>query len=612
MTADERQPLLDRDPPLDGLALPGNPVQAKDASKRQIHPSELTPKMRAGILAGIWVAMFLASVNTTMVATLISSISSEYNRSNQASWLGTSFLLATCTFTPLYGRLCNVLGRRGANQTAVMFAAVGTLACGLSNSLEMLIAARFLSGMGGGGIFTTASIITSDMYTMRQRGMTQGIASLFNGAGMGLGGPLGGWISDRYGWRWAFLIQIPFFAVSFFLTSVNLNYVTPGRGRSAKEIIKRIDYGGCAAMFVSVGSLLFFLSFKYNQEYAWDSAPVVTSLVIMVVAAVAFLIIELKLAYEPMLTPTLLKETVPVIIGCSNALVSMCNFAIMYFFPMWFETVQLRSAGVAGAHLLPNSISISLGALFAGWHMSKTGRYKILTDIFGLLPCVGALLVYRLKEDSSEFEQWFSIIPVGLGNAVVLQTTLMCLLVAIDPSQLAVGTGFTHLFRGVGQVLGVAVSSAFFQSILDRELRSRITGEGADEWIIRIRHSSKLVGKLEPHLQRAARDSYGIALRYVFLCAAACSLVSFILRLWLPEISLDRPAETPTPPSPASSTISDESAVDEVEDTLPVIRSPPRIRTRRLSTLESDDGFDPEDGGFPPSPRRKPRLATSV
>ncbi|CAE6399759.1 unnamed protein product [Rhizoctonia solani] len=572
MTADERQPLLDRDPPLDGLALPGNPVQAKDASKRQLHPSELTPKMRAGILAGIWVAMFLASVNTTMVATLISSISSEYNRSNQASWLGTSFLLATCTFTPLYGRLCNVLGRRGANQTAVMFAAVGTLACGLSNSLEMLIAARFLSGMGGGGIFTTASIITSDMYTMRQRGMTQGIASLFNGAGMGLGGPLGGWISDRYGWRWAFLIQIPFFALSFFLTSVNLNYVTPGRGRSTKEIIKRIDYGGCAAMFVSVGSLLFFLSFKYNQEYAWDSAPVVTSLVIMVVAAVAFLIIELKLAYEPMLTPTLLKETVPVIIGCSNALVSMCNL----------------------------------------WYMSKTGRYKILTDIFGLLPCVGALLVYRLKEDSSEFEQWFSIIPVGLGNAVVLQTTLMCLLVAIDPSQLAVGTGFTHLFRGVGQVLGVAVSSAFFQSILDRELRSRITGEGADEWIIRIRHSSKLVGKLEPHLQRAARDSYGIALRYVFLCAAACSLVSFILRLWLPEISLDRPAETPTPPSPASSTISDESAVDEVEDTLPVIRSPPRIRTRRLSTLESDDGFDPEDGGFPPSPRRKPRLATSV
>ncbi|KDN42755.1 hypothetical protein RSAG8_06509, partial [Rhizoctonia solani AG-8 WAC10335] len=220
-----------------------------------------------------------------------------------------------------------------------------------------------------------------------------------------------------------------------------------------------------------------------------------------------------------------------------------------------------------------------------------------------------------------------------------------CLLASIDTSQLAVGTGFTHLFRGVGQVLGVAVSSAFFQSVLDRELRSRITGQGGDEWIIRIRHSSKLVGKLEPHLQRAARDSYGIALRYVFLYAAACSFISFILRLWLPEPSLDPPAETATPSSPTNSNLSNESAIDdfdlpepsldppaetatpssptnsnlsnesaidEVEDALPAIRPTQRIRTRRLSTLESDDGFDPEEDGFPSSPRRKPHLATSV
>lgn len=75
---------------------------------------------------------------------MLSSISSDFNRSNQASWLGTAFLLATCTFTPLYGRLSNVLGRRGANHVALFFAALGTLLCGLSTSLEMLVAARFV------------------------------------------------------------------------------------------------------------------------------------------------------------------------------------------------------------------------------------------------------------------------------------------------------------------------------------------------------------------------------------------------------------------------------------------------------------------------------------
>ncbi|KAF8757976.1 vacuolar amino acid permease [Rhizoctonia solani] len=605
MTVNERQPLLDREPPLDGLPLPGNPVQVKAGSERHLGPSEITKGTRVGILAGIWVAMFLASVNTTMVATLISSISSEYNRSNQASWLGTSyvfqtqtstctevtksgptrFLLATCTFTPLYGRLCNVLGRRGANQTAVLFAAVGTLACGLSNSLEMLIAARFVP-FGHGQWW--------DIY----HGLDYHIGHVHN---TGKEFDTGHCVFVQWGWNgpWRVLLAAglatvldgvgPFLYRSRFLPYRSFSLL-PTYGEEPRKFLNESIYGGCATMFVSVGALLFFLSFKYNQEYAWDSAPVVTSLAVMILAAMAFLFVELKLAYEPMLAPSLLKESVPVIIGYSNALVSMCNFAIMYFFPMWFETVQLQSAGVAGAHLLPNSVAMSLGSLFAGWYMAKTGRYKILTNLFGLFPCIASLLVYRLRENSSSFEQWFSIIPLGFGNAVVLQTTLseqkfnqyhtsadirlVCLLASIDNSQLAVGTGFTQLYRGVGQVLGVAVSSAFFQSVLDRELRSRITGKDADEWVVRIRHSSKLVVNLEEHLQRAARDSYGEALRYVFLYAAACSLVSFILRLWLPEVPLDEP-ETPAPASPTPSNLSNESAVDEVE-----MHSRPFVRRR--------------------------------
>ncbi|KAB5594833.1 MFS transporter [Ceratobasidium theobromae] len=597
-SSDERQPLLHAHPS-NGMALPEGFVQAKESSPYHPGPSEITRTTRTGILAGIWMAMFLAcyhpyrpsiTVQTRQVgwARRKTLIPTEFVLALKSLILGSSFLLATCTFTPLYGRLCDALGRRGANQAAVVFAAVGTLACGLSNSLEMLIAARFLSGMGGGGIFTTASIITSDMYSMRERSITQGIAAIFNGAGMGLGGPFGGWISDHYGWRWAFLIQIPFFALSFFLTTTNLNYVIPGKGQCTKEIFKRIDYGGCISMFTSVGGLLFFLSFKYNQEYAWDSAPVVTSLVIMIIATVAFVFIELKLAPEPMLAPFLLCQTVPVVVGCSIALVSMCNFSTMYFLPIWFETVQLQSASVAGlsastylrlqwsidvampgAHLLPHSVSISLGSFFAGWYIARTGRYKNLEDSFGLFPFVATLLIYCLREDSSEFEQWFSIIPMGFGNSVILQTTLN--------SVLAVGTGFTELFRGVGQILGVAVSSAFFQSILDRELRARIKGENADEYVLRIRHSTKLVAHLEPHIQRAARDSYAITLKAVFLYAAACSLISFLIRLRLPELSLDQPEETSGPSTRAATIGSNENTIEEDEDEVAHLRPTPHL-----------------------------------
>lgn len=149
-------------------------------------------------------------------------------------------------------------------------------------------------------------------------------------------------------------------------------------------------------------------------------------------------------------------------------------------------------------------------------------------------------------------------------------------------SALAVGTGFIELFRGVGQLMGVAISSAFFQFVLDRELRARITGEHAAEYILRIRHSTKLVSHLEPHVQRAARDSYAIALRYVFLYAAACSLIAFILRLLLPELSLDEPLETRAPPTSAASADS-ESAIDQCEGAVADLQ-PTLPRMRRLST----------------------------
>ncbi|KLO19602.1 MFS general substrate transporter [Schizopora paradoxa] len=541
LEASERDPLL-AVPPAPTAPNVNGAIASKVPQKQRLGPLEISRSTRYGILAGIWVATFLSSLNTTLVATLLSSISSDFEKSNQASWLGTSYLLATCTFTPLYGRLSNVLGRRGANQTAVIFAGLGTLACGLSRNMETLIVARFLSGLGGGGIFTTCTIITSDMYSIRARGLTQGVANIFNGLGMGLGGPIGGYISDRFGWRWAFIIQLPLFVLSFMLTSANLNYVTPGKGKSAKEVLKRIDYGGTVTLLGAVLSFLTFLSNKFNEERAWDSAAVIVPLSLSAAFFVGFVLFELLIAPEPVLAPGLLREKIPVLIGIQNFLVANCNFAVMYFFPMWFETVALTSASKAGAHLLPNSISMSCGSLFAGWMMHRTGKYKMINLIFGIFPFVAAVSITLLREDSNWFQMWFSIIPLGFGNAVVLQTTLIALLAHIPHSVMAVGTGFGQLFRGVGQVGGVGIASAIFQSILDRELRKRIDEPGAAEKIHAIRHSSRLVASLPPHLQRAARDSYAIALRAVFIFAAAATLGAYLIRLPIPEKSLDEPA----------------------------------------------------------------------
>ncbi|KAJ8595827.1 MFS general substrate transporter [Rhizopogon salebrosus TDB-379] len=561
-------------------------------------PLEISTSARYGILAGLWSANFLSSLNTTLVATLLPSISSEFNRSNEASWLGTSYLLAACTFTPLYGRLCNVMGRRGANQLAVCIAALGTLSCGLSMNMEMLIAARFLSGMGGGGIFTTSTITTNDMYTMRSRGLTQGVASLFNGLGMGLGGPIGGLISDRFGWRWAFLIQMPLFVLSLVLTTYNLQYVTPGEGKSAKGVLKRIDYGGSFSLLLSVGSCLVFLSMKYNEDLPWSDPWVFMPLALAGSFFIIFILVELLVAPEPILAPQLLKQKVPVLVGMSNFLVALCNFSVMYFFPMWFQTVALTSASTAGLHLLPNSTSMSIGSLFAGWMMHRTGKYKLINLIFGAFPFIGITLITLMREDSGPLQMWLSIIPLGFGNAVVMQTNLIALLAHLPESWMAVGTGFGQVFRGMGQVGGVAISSALFQYKLDSELRSRIRGDDAAEIVSKIRHSAMLVGKLPPDLQRIARDSYAVSLRAVFMLAACSTFLAYIVRLPIPEKNLDSGAK--------ENEIATEHAVDSneaEEDIRPLLSQ--RKRGRRFSTLESIDGIqDLESASIGSSARR--------
>ncbi|KAF9223078.1 MFS general substrate transporter [Gyrodon lividus] len=502
-------------------------------------PHDISSVTRYSILAALWTATFLCSLNLTMVATLLPSITSEFKESNQASWIGTSYLLSTCTFTPLYGRLCTILGRRASCQTALLTTALGAFLCGISGSMVGLTVARFLAGMGGGAILLLAMIITADMYSIRNRGLPQAFNNISQGLGLGLGGPMGGVLNDMFGWRMAFLCQVPLFVLVIVLISRSLRYVTPGQGQNAKEVLKRIDFGGCISLFFTIGSSLTWLSMKYNEDLPWTDTQVIVPLATSIVSLAVFLVIEFCVASEPILPSSLLREKVPILVGLSNYFVSVCNFSVMYFVPLWFQTVPLNSASIAGLHLLPDSIAMGLGSLFAGWLMHQTGKYKTINLIFGIFPLCGLIPIVFMTEDSGFIQRWFSVVPIGFGNAVVFQTVLIALQAHLSESSMAFGTAFGQLFRGLGQTSGVAISSAVFQYRLGSELRQRIHAPDAAKVIADIRHSLSLVKSLPPDLQRAARDSYAASLRTVFVVAACSTLTAYLVRLPIPEKEME-------------------------------------------------------------------------
>lgn len=216
---------------------------------------------------------------------MVQPIAASFHASNQSSWLGTSFLLANITFTPLYGRLCDTISRRAANGSAIAFFTIGTALCGLAPSMKLLFLGRFVAGLGGGGISVTSSIIVCDLLPLKQRALAGAIS---NGiwavstprpseimaadppspqVGAALGGPLGGLVTDAFGWRVAFLGQVPLLLVALLSSLKNVNYAVEGarEGETTREKLRRIDFAGCGCIFVAFSSFLVSLSLRNNE-----------------------------------------------------------------------------------------------------------------------------------------------------------------------------------------------------------------------------------------------------------------------------------------------------------------------------------------------------------
>ncbi|KAG8955707.1 hypothetical protein FRC04_007698 [Tulasnella sp. 424] len=444
------------------------------------------------IFTALWSAVFLGALDSTIVATLLTSIGSHFNRANQSSYLGSSYLLSVCCFTSLYGRLSDIMGRKHAMLLALVLFTTGTLLCGLAPSMDALIAARAIAGMGGGGVMIVSSITTTDLIPLRARGVYQGFGNVLFGLGAGLGGPLGGFINDHIGWRWAFLVQVPFLVASMILVSIFVNVHLPTQNHTAREKPARIDYFGSTTLVIGVGSLLVAITLKTAEGFSWENPWVWGLFALSAIFLPGFVYVEGWIAKEPIMPLRLLKQRTPFAVAVTNFLNSVTAFSMLYNVPIYFTAVKLVSAENAGLHLLPNALALASG----------------------------------------------SALTASIGGEDV-----------------AVATGISYLFRTTGQVIGVAGSGAMLQALLTRNLEQRITGPGVDEiihairygysgssqqlvlivWGVLTRHSTTIIPELEPSIRQAAVESYALALRAVFYAQAGIAALTLIVSLIIEE-----------------------------------------------------------------------------
>lgn len=494
-------------------------------------PNELSNKQLAVTLGSIYVGVFLGALDSTVIATLSAPISTSFNSLSLLSWLASAYLIANAACQPLSGRLTDIFSRRTGLVVSNAFFAVGNLICGLAEDEWTMIAGRVVAGMGGGGLMAISTFVASDLVPLRKRGLIQGIGNVCYGSGAGLGGIFGGWVNDTWGWRVAFLAQVPLVIISGVLVFFTVN-VPPKKSEKSK--LSRVDFLGAFTIVVTLVLLLLGLNSGGNIV-PWTHPLVLTTLPLSLVSLLAFIYIEARIASEPVIPVHLLLDRTVLTACLTNWFFTMVNFISLFYVPIFFQVKGL-STTAAGMRLIPQSIGSSVGSLGAGLIMKRTGKYKVLSLVVLTAFVLGTGLLSTLSFDHPEWPGMIYLFLIGIGYGGMLTVTLLAVIAAVSHDHQAVITSATYAFRSTGSTIGVTIASAVFQNILVSSLHEKFDGyPGAEKEIRKIRDSFDELKHLPRGWKEGVLESYGGALRGVFLTALGVAVLGFIMGAFMRE-----------------------------------------------------------------------------
>lgn len=520
----------------------------------------------AVIIGSLWAVLFMAALDGTIVVTLINSIASSFKASEKSGWLSTSYLLSVCAFSSIYGRLSDIIGRKGAMLVALTFFTLGTCICATARSMDQLLVARFVAGIGGGGLLTCGSIIMSDIIPLRQRGLWQGITNILFGSASALGGPLGGFMNDYFGWRTAFGFQIPFLIIGGCCITTFVNIPLPQSDQTLKRKLGRIDYLGSLMLIAGSSCLLLAMNFLSVSGLPFKDAHVWGLLLAFAGFAATFIMVEAWVVSEPVMPPTLLVRRTPGLVSASFFLGSAAHMATIFHIPLWFQSVRLQTASQAGLHLIPISLSAAVGSLTAGLYMKKTGKYWRANIICCVLNILSTGYGSLWSQSTPSWAEYVTFMPQAFGTSAIFTFMLLAMISSVKQQEMATATGNVYLFRSLGSVVGVGLSAALFQTLLASALSANVSPEmlphpkdgleGVKTIISAIRHDASIVPHLHPEsLRQAAQISYMTSIRSMFLLSTAINLLYLIVCWPVEEVELtNTPSKDPKPASaPASS-----------------------------------------------------------
>ncbi|MFH8797147.1 MDR family MFS transporter [Streptomyces sp. NPDC017941] len=459
-----------------------------------------TPEPRSVrvVIFALMVAILLAMLDNMIVAPAMPTIVGDLGGLEHLSWVVTAYTLATAASTPIWGKVGDMYGRKGAFLSSIVIFLVGSALSGIAQDMGQLIAFRAVQGLGAGGLMVGVMAIIGELVPPRERGKYMGMMTGVMAVAM-IGGPLvGGTLTDHLGWRWAFYINLPLGVVALFMVSAVLHL-------PKKRAEGRIDYLGAALLTVGITSLVLVTTWG-GTEYAWSSAVIMELIGLGVASLVGFWFVQQKAA-EPIMPFRIFRNRNFSLMAVVGFLTGFVMFGAMLFLPLYQQAVQGASATNSGLLLLPMLLAMMAVSMFAGRFTTATGKYKVFPVAGSVLMAAGLFLLSQMDTETSRPTSGLYMAVLGAGMGCLMQITMLVAQNSVEMKDMGVASSTATLFRTLGASFGVAIMGALFNNRVQDEMAARAAGAGGD--IARVtEHSAQLDADSLARLPEAARDAY--------------------------------------------------------------------------------------------------------
>jgi EmrB/QacA subfamily drug resistance transporter len=500
-------------------------------------------------------ALFLSSLDQTIVGTAMPRIITDLGGFTHYTWITTAYLIASTIAVLVTGKLTDMYGRKLFYIIGICIFTIGSVLCGLSQTMTQIILFRGLQGIGAGAMMANAFTVIGDLFPPAERGKYQGLLSGVFGLSSVIGPLLGGFITDTLSWHWIFFINVPLAILILVLFIIFFPNFRPN------HLKHHVDYPGLALLILTVVPAMLALTWG-GVDYDWISAPIIGMLILAIVAGILFVIVENR-SKEPTLPLSLFRNRIVAIADFVIFLSGIGMFGIIIFIPLFFQGVLGVSATTSGSFLTPMMLGIVAGGFLSGQALSRMGGHYRIQGAIGIATMIiGIGLMTTMSMTTSYGMAIFNIVITGFGLGIIMPLYTIAIQNAVPYEMLGIATSSTAFFRSIGGTVGLALFGSVmnnrfasnFVNNLPERIKAIVPPEQLDSIIhnpqalvspeaqSRLRSIFETIGGGDTTLYEQVlftlRQSLESALSSVFLMALGIMGLAFIANLFIKEVPL--------------------------------------------------------------------------